>query len=187
MNPLARCAAFGLAILAAITVSACSGKKPVPDDQVSEAPPATDAVVMPKGAPLVQRGGEAPSDATGETGETGEDGADDAAAEAATVTRAALEQFLERGPSYVLTVVTVDPIHRDNQFQGYQITEVTRGAREFMTPQVRVGDIVTHVNGVRMSRPDDFMQAWRSLDRVSTIRIDFLRQNQPMNAVWVVR
>lgn len=171
-----------IAVFAACAIVGCSGSKPAPDERVSEPPPAADEVVMPKGAPLVESDAPA-SEAEEEQAQVETEGA----ADENVVARSELERFLERGPSYVLTVVTVEPIHRDNQFQGYQITEVSRGAREFMTPQLRVGDIVTHINGVRMLRPEDFMQAWRSLDRVSTIRIDFLRQNAQHNAVWVVR
>ena len=124
-------------------------------------------------------------------GEAGVDGAllvaDDVGNRIWRVSRADVDSFLARGPSYVLTIVTVEPVHREGGFQGYQLTDVTRGAREFITPQLRVGDVVTHINGVRMARPEDFMQAWRSLDKVGQIRIDFTRQGESMTANWTVQ
>lgn len=172
-----------LATFFVLVLVGCGAAKPAPevDNSVSE-PPADSAVVMPKGAPMVED--DAPDQASTET--PAEPVAEPAEGEA-TVTRADLDQFIARGPSYVLTVVTVEPVHRDGQFQGYQITDVTRGVREFITPQMRVGDVVTHINGVRMLRPEDFMQAWRSLDKVGQIRIDFVRQSEPMTANWTVR
>ena len=169
--------------LAALLV-ACGAQKSKPDapvrgqvsGQVSE-PPADSRVAMPQGAPVVR---EDPSETASEPSEESAEGQ-------AFVDRAELDAFVERGPSYVLTVVIVEPVHRNGQFQGYQITDVTRGAREFITPQLRVGDIVTHVNGIRLMRPEDYMQAWRSLEKVGTILVDFVRQNEPSTAVWVVR
>ncbi len=177
-----------LTILTLVIAASCASKKPKPQEEgegtaeVSHQPP-EDAgdVAMPDGPPVVRSSDDdeeasmpQPTDAPPEE-------------EQFTVTQSELDSFLDRGPSYILTVVTVEPVHREGQFQGYQIVEVKRGARQFMTPQMRVGDVVTHVNGVRLKRPEDYMQAWRSLEKVSTIRVDFERKRKPMNAVWVVK
>lgn len=169
---------FAIAIIC--LVSGCAHKAPQSDARLND-PPADGeaAVAMPEGPPVVrQTDAAAPAPTPDEPGDA--DGQ-------VFVTRADLDGFLDRGPSYVLTVVTVEPMHAAEGFAGYQITEVTSGARAFMTPQLRVGDVVTHVNGVRLMRPEDYMQAWRSLDKVTAIRVDFLRKSQPMHAVWVVK
>lgn len=168
-------------VLAALVVAstACGAQKPKADEKLGE-PPEDSKVAMPQGAPVVREEPTNPQEQPAEEAEPPAEGQ-------AFVEQAELDEFIDRGPSYILTIVTVEPVHRNSQFQGYQITDVTRGAREFMTPQLRVGDIVTHVNGVRLLRPEDYMQAWRSLDKVGTIRVDFVRQNENMSAVWVVR
>lgn len=161
-------------------LSACASNKSKPDESVNEPPTGAEAeVAMPKSAPIV-RADNAP--AAGGTVEA-EGGADESTA----VSRAELDAFLDKGPPYVLTIVTFEPVRRDGAFQGFQIVEVTREAREFITPQMRVGDIVTHVNGVRILKPDDLTQAWRSLSKADSVRVDFLRKSDPMHALWVVQ
>lgn len=161
-------------------LAACSGgqaKKDPPPTDVGD-PPADDRVAMPKGAAVVSPADDVVAAPAAEDGETSGE---------AVVERGELKSFLDKGPSYVLTIVTVEPVHGAESFQGYQIVQVTRGAREFMMPQLQVGDVVTHVNGIRLMKPEDYMEAWRGLGKVGTIRVDFLRQGGPMHAEWVVR
>lgn len=166
-----------LLLLAIVFACACGQKSQRADEKLNEPPPPNETpAALPEGPPVVRQAGDAVPEPPAAEAE-----------EAPSVTRAELDGFLDRGPSYVLTIVTVEPMHGAQGFVGYQITEVTSGARAFMTPQLRVGDVVTHINGVRIMRPEDFMQAWRSLDKVTTIRVDFARQNEPMHAVWVVK
>lgn len=184
-----------LRVFAAILLvgaSSCASNKPAPDEtetaEISHQPPQDSEVAMPSGPPVVRPADTADAADTAKPGDSELDPSEAPPEEEQfTVTKAELESFMDRGPSHILTVVTVEPVHRDDGFQGYQIVDVKRGARQFMTPQMRVGDVVTHVNGVRLKRPEDYMQAWRSLDKVTTIRVDFLRQSKPMNAVWVVK
>ncbi len=156
-------------------IAACSGNSHKADPKLNDPPPEGEAQpAIPSGPPLVrQNNGDAPAQPPAEEGGT-------------AVTRAQLDSFLDRGPSYVLTVVTVEPVHGAQGFVGYQITDVTPGVRAFITPHLRVGDVITHVNGVRLMRPEDYMQAWRSLDKASAIRVDFTRKSEAMNVVWVV-
>ena len=184
-----------ISVIVCILSTGCAGNKNKADKPVHEPPTGEEAAVaMPKGGPVI-RGDEAPPEAAEETTNTSDPSAapDDGVAndgstdEGATVTRAELDSFLDKGAPYVLTVVTFEPVRREGKFQGFQIVDVTRGAREFMTPQMRVGDIVTHVNGLRILKPDDLNQAWRSLNKADSIRIDFLRQSDPKHAVWVVK
>lgn len=177
---------LGIIVLAA----GCAGNKPKAeqpqgDSKLSDPPQGGDEqVAMPQGPPVVRPGSEeGEADDSADTSESGEPTSDGSTA---SVTRAKLDEFLDKGTPYVLTVVTVEPSHTDG-FQGFQIVDVTRGAREFMMPQIQVGDVVTHVNGIKIQRPDDLTQAWRSLNKVSSIRIDFKRQGEPMTAVWDVR
>lgn len=105
-----------------------------------------------------------------------------------SVSRAEVDAFMEKGPPHVLTLVTVEPSRNDaGAFVGYQIVDVTRGARNFMMPQLRVGDVVTHVNGIKQSKPDDLVNAWKALRQVDAVRVDFTRKGEPMTATWRIR
>ncbi len=108
--------------------------------------------------------------------------------EGAAVTRAEVESFMDRGPAYVLTVVTVDPKRDETgQMVGYQIIDVTTEARAVMMPQLRVGDVVTHVNGVRLLKPDDLIQAWKALKQIDVAVVDFTRGDESMQASWSIQ
>ena len=166
-----------LLLVLVFLVAACAKKAVKPDPKLNDPPSESESEAkVPTGPPIVRQSGEAPVTKVGDDEEGG-----------AFVTRAELDKFLDRGPGYVLTVVAVEPVHSGQGFAGYQIAEVTSEARAFITPQMRVGDVVTHVNGVRILRPEHLMEAWRSLDKVSAVRVDFTRKAEPMNAVWVVK
>ena len=103
------------------------------------------------------------------------------------VTRAQVEQFMDNGPAYVFTVVTVDPARNGSgAFIGYQIVEVTSAARSVMMPQIRVGDVVTHLNGVKLEKPDDLIEAWKALKQIDVAVVDFTRQGESMQATWSI-
>lgn len=155
----------------------CAKKAHQVDDKLNDPPAETAVAPLPDGPPIVHT---APANDVAPA-----DVSDDAAD--ATVTRAQVEAFRNRGPAYVLTVVQVEPVHAQQGFVGFQISEVTAAAQTFMTPQLQVGDVVTHINGVRLMRPDDLMEAWRSLDNAQSIRVDFSRSGEPLHAQWAVK
>jgi S1-C subfamily serine protease len=141
---------------------------PPEDRQAAPVPDGPDTVIGEGGVPETYKAPEAKDDAS-------------------VVTRAQVEEFMDRGPSYVLTVVTVDPSRNDSgNFVGYQIVDVTQQARDVMMPQLRVGDVVTHVNGVRLEKPDDLIAAWKALKQVDVAVVDFTRQGEPMQASWTI-
>lgn len=101
------------------------------------------------------------------------------------VARQLVTSFTNRGPSYALTLVEVEPVRSGNGLQGYRITSIADRARPFL-PQLRHGDVITHINGYKQERPDDFLNAWKLLEEIDEIRIDFLRDDTPHTATWSV-
>lgn len=166
--------------------AACSSAPQKADEAPSHSPPEGVEPKMPEGPEVLRSGATAPAkaDTNAPAGEAGE--AEEAEEERPSVTRAQVDAFIERGPSYALTQVEVEPAREGGGFQGFQLVSAQREARNFLMPQLRVGDVITHINGIRQQKPDDYLQAWKTLANVSTIRIDFLRQSEPMNAIWKV-
>jgi S1-C subfamily serine protease len=123
--------------------------------------------------------GEADGDSEGEA-EGGQQAAD-------TVTSEELDSFLDRGPSYALTLVEVEPSRADGAFQGFEIVSMAEPANRFVSPHLTKGDVITHINGVRLEKPDDYLAAWKQLDEVSTIRVDFIRDGASEHATWQVQ
>lgn len=167
--------------LAVLLSSACASPKSaqVEAEPAQEAPEDAKPAPIPQG-PEVAKDGIRPQ----QTRET----VDSPAAEDAgsSVTRQEIERFRDRGPAYVLTLMQFEPVHGDAGFQGFKIVEARDNARQFMTPLMQMGDVITHINGVRIERPDDFLQAWKTLEDASVIRIDLVRDESPMNVTWAI-
>ena len=166
----------------ALAVSACgaSSASQTESDEKMHTAPSDEPVVMPKTPDVNTKGvGIAQSEATAESLE--------GTATEVEVTRGEVDGFMRRGPAYVLTVVTVEPVHKSKGFQGYKVVAATSKAKDFMTPFLKTGDVITHVNGIRIERPDDLLQAWNTLADASLIRVDFFRNEEKMHAAWAVR
>jgi type II secretory pathway component PulC len=104
-----------------------------------------------------------------------------------TISRAQLDAFIAQGPAFAFSQVETQPHHADGSFVGFQLVDVTTAAHNHIAPHLRVGDIVTHVNGIRLQRPDDYLQAWRGLAEASSVRIDFRRDGEGAHVIWQVR
>ena len=80
----------------------------------------------------------------------------------------------------------VEPHRINGSFAGFEIVALHPSAKRFVDPALTVGDVITHINGVRMKKPDDYLAAWKLLDDVDAVRIDFLRDGVEEQAVWRV-
>jgi hypothetical protein len=105
----------------------------------------------------------------------------------ASFTRSQVEAFMQQGPPYALTMVRVAPERNDGAFQGFKITKMKPAAAKTVAPHIKAGDIITHINGVRMEKPDDYLNAWKLLSEVDTIRIDFVRGGASEHARWNIK
>jgi len=156
----------------------CGGAQVQSDEGPTQDPPrdAPNAVV-PSGPPvLVDEVGR------GQGVESGElvDGS-------TSLSRGMVGEFMKRGPAFALTQVVVEPVHGASGFVGFKVVSASREAQEFLRPHVKTGDVITHLNGVRVERPDDYLRAWNALKDTSVIRIDFVRDNEPSVATWAVQ
>lgn len=120
----------------------------------------------------------------GRVGEYALDGNIGRASSAGEISRADLEELLKLGPSVIFTHVDTEPFREDGKFVGFRIIDASDSALSVMSPKLRVGDIVTHINLMRLERPDDYVQIWQELGEAQEIRVDFLRDQEPGQAIW---
>ncbi|MGM0555434.1 MAG: hypothetical protein ACQEVA_03550 [Myxococcota bacterium] len=120
--------------------------------------------------------------------EAGVAGQGDAAApgDAPTVTPEQIESFMEKGPPYALTITRVEPHRINGAFAGFEIIAMHPSAERFLGDALMEGDVITHINGVQMKKPDDYLAAWKLLDDVDAVRIKFMREGDKEEAVWRV-
>ncbi len=107
-------------------------------------------------------------------------------ATASIIDRHYIERLRYFGPSLVLQHIQTDPAHDDDGFVGFEIIEISPAAEQYLTPRLQRGDIITHVNLVQIEKPDDYMEAWKTLEDAEEIRIDFVRDGEPADVIWDV-
>lgn len=168
-----------LLIVATLTLTACGGSQDKADQKLSDPPTDAQPYEAPKGPEIV-----ADSIRPSTTREV-EQGVSSESAD--IVAKADVEAFRRKGPSYALTQVVVDPVHGGSGFEGYKLLSATASVTSFLAPQLQVGDVITHLNGIKIERPDDYLQAWNRLADAEVLSIDFLRDGQKMAAQWQVK
>ncbi len=103
------------------------------------------------------------------------------------VKRADVQEGLKRGPGWALGQVRVTPSRDDSGgFVGFEIAEFSPEAGGVMSPPLVVGDVITHLMGVRLKSPDDYMSAWQVIGGSDTIRIDYVRAGSALFSEWRV-
>ena len=161
-----------------------------PSDEMPAGPPVKTRADLP---PQAQPEEESSDETEGENGDA-KPGREKTSAENEetsekrhVVSESEIGDLLEMGPAYVFQAVELEPARTDGgKFRGFRIADASEKAREVMRPQMQIGDIVTHVNDVRLKRPDDYMKAWKKLPDTDEIEVEFLRDGNDREASWAV-
>jgi type II secretory pathway component PulC len=93
--------------------------------------------------------------------------------------RSAVHEVVTKGLGYFLQRVAIDdkPVFVAGKFHGFRITALNgEGWRGI---DLQPGDVVTHVNGFPIERPEQAMEAFKSLDVASELRVDYERDGVP--------
>lgn len=106
---------------------------------------------------------------------------------AGQITRAELNAFIHKGPSFGLAMVQVEPARDAQEFSGFKVVEIHPTAAPLLGDKLILGDIITHLNGVEIKTPDDYMSAWRTLARRDEVSINLIRAASPRRAVWQIK
>lgn len=95
------------------------------------------------------------------------------------IQRATLNDVLSRGPGRFFAQMPVTPHRIRGHFVGFRLMALYR--HHPPSPNgVQVGDVVTAVNGVAIKRPNHFMEVWKGLKKARALRVNLLRDNQPL-------
>jgi len=180
-----RLAAFLLlGLLALGCASGSTAERDAANERVSGQPPSAAearAGQLPKGPDVLvgsMRPGE--QDASAPAGE-------ETSPHDALISRVELNQLIQKGPSFPLSMVEVEAARSEGKFVGYRVLSIAPAAQTNLQGRLKEGDIITHLNGVRIEKPDDYLNAWKLLADISTLRIDFVRADAPTYSVWRVQ
>lgn len=183
-----RCSLVGL-VMVSLVVGTTIGCASGPDERASNDRESQTVMGSPPSEDSEDYEFAAPPRHPGDHGEvqTRGSGQESAEREPDVIYRSEIEELKNYGPSVVLKHVDTEASHEDGSFVGFQIVDVSEAAHSIIAPHLRVGDVVTHINLVRLQRPDDYVEAWNTLDDVQEIRIDFQRDGKEKQAVWRVQ
>ncbi len=97
--------------------------------------------------------------------------------------RGPLEDVLAQGPPWILQRVPVEEVVRGGTFIGWKILAVPEAWRD---AEIKVGDVVTKVNGQTLERPDDLFAVWKALVTARELRIAYEREGAQRELVMPI-
>ena len=94
--------------------------------------------------------------------------------------RADVDRTLKAGLGRFLAYVDLEAaLDAKKKFVGWRVLELRGPKGTWEGVDLRVGDVVTQVNGFAIERDDQAMTAFRSLEVASEIRVSILRDGKP--------
>jgi type II secretory pathway component PulC len=98
--------------------------------------------------------------------------------------RKEVREVIDRGLGYVLSKVEIgaEPHRKDGAFVGFVI-EGFRDPDLFVGVDLIPGDVITHVNGQKIERPEQAMAAFESLGKAKELRVSLERKGAPRELV----
>lgn len=146
----------------------CAGARPASEPLLSEVEESRGAVtpVAPVAAAPTPEGtrdaGAAPARAQG------------------PLTRAEAQALVARGLGSFLATVRVSPVFQAGRFQGFRLDDAENLPEwQRAGADLRRGDVLVRINGVRIERPEQALWAFERLRVLPAITVEFLRDGQP--------
>ena len=103
-----------------------------------------------------------------------------------SIRRSELRAVTAGGLGAFLQHVTLDDhaVFVAGKFHGFRLISLNDPA--FRGVELRAGDVITRVNGFPIEHPEDALEAFRSLDVSSEVRIDYERDGVPRELRYAV-
>jgi general secretion pathway protein C len=96
------------------------------------------------------------------------------------LTRAEVEALLARGLGTFLARIEVSPVLDGNRFVGFRLDRAEDLAEwNASGADIRLGDVILRVNGIRIERPEQALWAFERLRIAPAIEIDLVRNGTP--------
>ena len=166
------------ALVGAALFACASGPAPLPSDG--------KRVVKGEKLPAASKGGRTPPPAAPSAKD---ELPDPPSAEGGTPTllRAEVDRVVEGGAGRLLAQVRVQPAFRSSRFLGYRVEEILATDSRFRPPHLRPGDVILRVNGFKIGRPEQFIQAFESLRDADEVVFDLWREARRVRLVYPIQ
>lgn len=103
------------------------------------------------------------------------------------ISRSELRTFVEQGPHSLFRAVELEPVLNGERFQGFRVVSLAPEPAALRESGLRIGDVVTAVNGTDISNPDGFMRVWEGLAEADELTVEIVRAGDPRTLEWAIR
>ena len=134
----------------------------------STRPPASPPAVASEKAAAPAKGAEAPAPST--------------------LRRSDVRRVVAGGLGAFLQRVAIDehPVMAGGKFHGFRVAALSGDPEFWRGVDIRPGDVVTRVNGMPIEHPEEALEAFRSLDVASELRVDLERDGAPRSLRYAI-
>lgn len=105
--------------------------------------------------------------------------------ERGALTRRALEPYLKQGPQPIIASVRVVPERAKGRFIGFKLVMIAPGSPAERAG-LKVGDVLSQVNSVKLEQPQQVMQVWAELPERSALTLTFWRATERLTYRWTL-
>jgi general secretion pathway protein C len=101
--------------------------------------------------------------------------------------RSAVRGVVQIGLGYFLQKVVLDdhPVMQDGRFHGFRIAAL-RDSAFWRGVDVKPGDVIVRVNGLPIEHPEEALEAFRSLEVASELRVEYERDGKPRELRYAI-
>jgi type II secretory pathway component PulC len=103
-----------------------------------------------------------------------------------TLTRAEVQQVLERGPQRFIAALRVAPVLEKGRFLGFKLLSIAPESPLAAGTSVAAGDVVLAVNEQPLERPEQFMRAWDMVKGADALSVLLLRDGRRLQYRWKI-
>jgi type II secretory pathway component PulC len=158
-----------------LVFAGCAAPRPTPAPT-----PTPTATHQPEPAAIAPAASREPSPSPGDSGRLSP------APARPIIRRAELLRVLDQSPGLFLQHVDSEPQFQRGRFYGWRLRAFFPGDGRFASVNLRPGDIVLHVNGSTLERPEQLMETWDALRTAGELVVDFDRAGRAHQLVWQI-
>jgi type II secretory pathway component PulC len=96
----------------------------------------------------------------------------------AIIPKAEFDKVIQEGPQKFISKLLLKPYFQNNRFIGFQLAKVFWKTDEMTEHIIRPGDVIVKVNGLKIEKPEEFMNAWEAVTGSTVLEFTILRDGQ---------
>jgi len=88
-------------------------------------------------------------------------------------------------PSQIWKDIAIAPLKRNGKIEGFKVNRIKAGSK-MATLGLKKGDVIIRANNVKLSSFNDALKLYKDIDRIDTISLVVLRNNQEREIIYEI-